>query len=201
DGRLRVATALGYDRQGSEPTYLTNRSVQPRFEIEQDLGAGARLRGGLEGSVDLYRLREGEPPPDEALVPSTAAPSRTNLTGALHAEVAWKLGERVEVSPGARVTVFDSSRPATGGETGRVRTTVPAVEPRLSGRVGLGASVVWLSTFGFSHQYPTLRVGGLPAVVAAGAGFPLGSERLQRTFQQSQGLEVALPAQTMLTVT
>src|SRR5690606_24639556 len=67
DGRLRVATALGYDRQGAEPTYLTNRSVQPRFEIEQDLGAGARLRGGLEGAVDLYRLREGEPPPDEAL--------------------------------------------------------------------------------------------------------------------------------------
>lgn len=201
DGRLRVATAVGHDRQGSAPTYLTNRSVLPRFELEQELAPGIRLRGGLEGALDVYGLREDEPVADEAVVPSTAAPSRTNLTGAAHAEVAWKLGSHVELAPGVRFSLFDSARPAVGSEPARVRTTVPAVDPRLSGRVALGPHVAWLSTFGLSHQYPTLRVGALPAAVAAGAGFPVGSDQLQRTFQQSQGVELALPERILLTVT
>lgn len=201
-GGLRVATALGHDRQGSDPTYLTNRSLMPRIELEQELHDNVRLRTGLHGQVDVYGLREAEPADaEDAIVPSTAAPSRTNLTGAVHADVVWRLGARVEVVPGARFTVFDSSRPATTTETTRVRTTVPALDPRLSGRVTLAPTVAWLSTFGVSHQYPTLRVGALPAVVGAGAGFPLGNDELQRTFQQSQGVEVALPAETLLTVT
>ena len=58
-----------------------------------------------------------------------------------------------------------------------------------------------LSTFGISHQYPTLRVGSLPAPVAAGAGFPEGSSELQRVLQASEGIELRLPARIVLTAT
>jgi len=46
-----------------------------------------------------------------------------------------------------------------------------------------------------------LRVGSLPAPVAAGAGFPEGSSELQRVLQASEGIELRLPARIVLNAT
>jgi hypothetical protein len=95
--------------------------------------------------------------------------------------------------PGARVDLFSSTRDTA--------TIVPAFDPRLATRVTLAPGVAHLSTFGLSHQYPTLRVGDVPAAVVSVPGFPVGGERLQTVAQASQGVELALPADFVLGVT
>jgi hypothetical protein len=61
--------------------------------------------------------------------------------------------------------------------------------------------VAWLSAFGLSHQYPTLRVGAIPGPILSVPGFPFGDAHLQTAAQASQGVEVALPADFVLTTT
>ncbi|HEY6723567.1 MAG TPA: TonB family protein [Polyangiaceae bacterium] len=204
-GRLRVAATLGLEEQGANPTFLTNKSVAGRVELEQDLAETLRLRGGLEGRLDHYGIEHRGPADAEGPIPpSNAEPPRQNLTPAAHADLVWRLLPSVELVPGVRVTLFDSSyAPADpgDGDPEQVRTTVLAVDPRLSARVTLLPRLAWLSSFGLAHQYPALRVGELPAPIAAGAGFPEGTSELQRVLQQSQGLEAVLPWELVLGVT
>jgi hypothetical protein len=61
--------------------------------------------------------------------------------------------------------------------------------------------VAWISTFGISHQYPTLRVGAIPPSEVSVPGFPFGISQLQTVAQASQGVEIALPAELTATVT
>lgn len=203
-GRLRVAATLGFDRQGARPTFLTNKSVAGRVELEQQLADTLRLRGGLEGRLDHYGIEHQELQEHEGSpVPSSADPPRRNLTPAAHADLVWRVLPSVEIVPGARVTLFDSSYSAPSGsdDRERVRTTVLAVDPRLSARVTMMPRLAWLSNVGLVHQYPTLRVGELPAPVATGAGFPEGTDELQRVLQHSQGIEAVLPWEMVLGVT
>jgi hypothetical protein len=108
---------------------------------------------------------------------------------------------RVEISPGARVELFTSSRAHTPGGTARTRRTVPALDPRLSARVALTPAVAWLTAVGLTHQLPTLRVGDLPAPVVSVPGFPLDRARLQTALQASQGIELALPGDVVASAT
>lgn len=202
EGRLRVGATVGYDSQGSDPLYLRDRSAALRVEVEQQLVPALRLRAGVEGGIDAYALKHEAPPdPDDPPVPTGVEPPPTNLTGGLHTDFVWRPTERVELVPGARVMLFDSSRARVAGDSTRARTTVPAIEPRFSARITLTRGAAWLSGFGLAHQYPVLRAGALPIMVAAGAGFPLGSSELQRTLHLTQGLELRLPAQVTLTAT
>jgi hypothetical protein len=82
-----------------------------------------------------------------------------------------------------------------------VRTTVPAFDPRLSARVTISTSLAWLATLGTSHQLPALRVGSLPAPIVTVPGFPIGERQLQVALQTSQGVELALPADIVVTAT
>jgi hypothetical protein len=201
DGQLRLGATLGHDSQGSDPTYLTDRSAALRLTIEQQLASVLLLRAGAEGRIDDYGIEQGTPAdPNEAVVPSNAEPPPTNLTAAAHADVIWRVVPRVEVVPGVRVALFDSARPASA-DAASTRTTVPAVEPRLSLRVSITPLLTGLASFGVAHQYPVLRVGAVPAPVAAGSGFLPGSSRLQRTLQVTQGVELRLPAAFALSVT
>jgi hypothetical protein len=102
---------------------------------------------------------------------------------------------------GARFAVFGSERRQSPPNSGRERVLVPAVDPRLAARVTLTEGVAWLSTLGLSHQYPSLRLGNVPAPLVTVPGFPFGVRRLQRAAQASQGFELALPAELMLTTT
>lgn len=201
-GRTRIGATLGYDSQGSNPSTISNRSAALRFELEQELAPTLRLRSGLEGRIDAYGFEQATPAdPERSIVPSSAYPPRTNLTPSAYADVVWRIVPRIELVPGARVTIFDSTRAEVAGDTAPRRTTVPAVDPRVALRLSVTPDVALLSNFGVTHQYPTLRVGELPAVVGAGAGFPEGTKQLQRVLQASQGVEVALPGHVVATAT
>ena len=194
--RLRLGATLGYDSQGSSPTFLLDRSAAFRADLEHDLAASLRLRAGVRAELDGYRFRREAPvDPQEAVVPSNADPPRTNLTLSAYADAIWHVTPRIEVVPGARMTAFNSMRARSQQDPTRLSTTVPAVDPRLSTRVIVSPGVAYLANFGLTHQLPVLRVGPLPAAAAAGAGFPDGSSRLQQVLQMSQGVEVALPAE------
>ncbi len=212
DGHLRVAATVGYDSQGgagtgdrAAVTTVTNLSAGARLEVDKKLSQTMRVRAGADVRIEEYGIAAGQAPTDpsgssEAQVPSSAAPPPTNMTGGAHADTVWHIAPRVEIVPGVRFDVFESTR-ANGPSGANATTTVPAVDPRLSARVTVTPSVAWLSTFGLSHQYPALRVGSIPAMLISVPGFPLGDSQLQRVAQASQGVEVALPADFTLTTT
>jgi hypothetical protein len=201
DGKLRVALTGGHDRQGAAPSYVRNRSAALRLELEQALSPRLRLRGGVDAQLDRYDLRLDAPQPWQGMVPSSADPPPTNLAAGVHADVVWRLSDRLEIVPGVRVQLFTSSRLEAPGSTARLTRTRPAVDPRLSARVGLTRALAWLTTAGLSHQYPTLRVGDLPAPVVSVPGFALERARLQAALQVSQGIELALPADLVASAT
>jgi TonB family protein len=201
DGRLRLAVTGGYDAQGAEPTYMTNESLGARLEIEQRIAESLRFRGGLDAQLDHYGMRITKQGPFEPVVPQSANPPPTNLSGGLYSDFVWRVTPRVELVPGARLALFTSSRDNETPSTGRTRTIVPAVDPRLSARVGLSSRIAWLSTFGLAHQYPSLRVGTVPAPMVSVPGFPFGTRKLQTAAQASQGIELLLPADLVFTAT
>jgi hypothetical protein len=208
-GRFRIAGTLGYDVQGggggdgAPPATITDRSAALRLEIDEKLSARARIRGGLEVSIDTYGFEQDTLAPNQAgavqpPVPATVDPPPTNMSGAAHLDVVWRPTPRVEIVPGVRVGIFDSKRPsAPAGD--QARTTVPAFDPRLSARIAITPNLASISTVGISHQYPALRAGPIPGLVLSASGFPFGDTELQRAVQASQGLEVALPAEVTLT--
>jgi hypothetical protein len=200
DGRVRLALTGGFDSQGAAPTYMSARSLSARLEVEQRLAPSLRFRGGADAHVDAYRLRilpQGE---REPAIPQTAHPPPDNWGAGVHADFVWHASRRVELVPGARFDVYGSSRKQPSG-TQQTTQVIPAVDPRLSARVLLLPGVAWLSSFGLSHQYPSLRVGDIPAPLLSIPGFPFGERQLQSAAQASQGVELALPADLTLTVT
>ena len=201
DGRVRLAVTGGYDSQGAEPSYMTDRSLGLRLEIEQQLAPSLRFRGGVDARLDAYDLEVTRQGPGEPAIPQSADPPPTNLSAGLHADFVWLASDRVELVPGARFDVYASSRRKPSPSTQRTRQVIPAADPRLSARVTLAPGVAWLSTFGLSHQYPSLRIGNIPAPLLTVPGFPVGDRQLQSAAQASQGFEFALPAAVTLSVT
>jgi TonB-dependent Receptor Plug Domain/Gram-negative bacterial TonB protein C-terminal len=214
-GHLRIATTLGYDSQGGAGvgdgaatagvTTITNLSAGLRLEADKRLSHAVRVRGGADVRLDDYGFAQGQGSIDQNGSPQSplsesADPPPLNISGGAHADVVWRVTPRVEIVPGARVDVFDSSR-ANGPSGARATTMVPAFDPRLSARVTIAPAVAWLSAFGLSHQYPALRVGAVPAILLSVPGFPRGDSELQTVAQASQGVEVALPADFTLTTT
>ena len=200
-GKLRLAVTGGYTSQGAAPTYVSNESLAVRFEFDQRLSAAARLRAGADGQFEKYHMRVTATAPGEPEVPAGANPPPTNLGAAVHGDLVLRLSPRVELVPGLRAEVFASSRANETPSTGRTETFVPALSPRLSARATITHGVAWLSNLGLSHQYPSLRVGTIPAPMLTVPGFPFGVQRLQTAAQASSGFELALPAQVVVTTT
>jgi TonB dependent receptor len=230
-GHLRIAATLGYDSQGGAGinsgssgmgggmgggmcsgtcqnqtpvgspavTTVTNLSTATRLEIDEKLSSTVRVRGGADAQVDHYGFAQGQAQA-ESVVPSSANPPPTNITWGAHADVVWHVTPRVEIVPGVRFDVFDGIR-ANGPSGSEASTIVPAVDPRLSTRATIAPWLAWLASLGLSHQYPVLRVGGIPALLVSVPGFPMGDSQLQTAAQASQGLEFSLPADFTLTTT
>ena len=193
-GKLRLAVTGGYTSQGAAPTYVSDDSLSLRVELDQRLSGSVRLRAGAEGQFAKYRMRVTATAPGEPAVPAGADPPPTNLGAAVHTDLVLRLSPRVELVPGLRAEVFASSRANEAPSTGRTETFVPALSPRLSARATISRGVAWLSNLGLSHQYPSLRVGNVPAPMLTVPGFPFGVQRLQTAAQASSGFELALPA-------
>ncbi|RYZ09905.1 MAG: energy transducer TonB [Myxococcales bacterium] len=201
EGRLRLAVTGGYDSLGAQPTYMTNRSLGARLELEQALTPELRFRGGAEARVDDYGIRVTREGPREPSVPQSANPPPANLSAGLFADFVWRVTNNVELVPGARFDVYGSARRNEPPRSGHARTAVPAVDPRLAARVRVGKRVVWLAALGMAHQYPSLRLGDIPGPLASVPGFPFDARKLQTAAQASQGVEVALPADLTFTAT
>jgi hypothetical protein len=200
-GRLRLAVTGGYDTQGAEPTTMSNHSLGGRLEIEQRLAQDLVFRGGADARFDHYGIRITKMGPGEPVAPASADPPPDNLSAGVHSDFVWRIARHVELVPGARFDVFASERPREAPASGTERTVVPAVDPRFSARAGIAPGIVWLGALGLSHQYPSLRLGDVPGPVASVPGFPFGHPELQTAAQASQGVELALPEDLMLTVT
>lgn len=201
DGRLRLAVTAGYDSQGAQPSYATNRLLAARLEIEQRFSQSLRFRGGADAELDKYRMRVTAQGPGEPVVPQSANPPPTNLRAGLYADMVWRLSSRVEIVPGARASLFASTRKHEAPSTRYEHWVVPAVDPRISLRVTLAPGAAWLSAFGVAHQYPNLRLGEAPAPLVTVPGFPFDDRELQRTMHGSQGFELQLPGDVTWTAT
>ena len=200
-GNLRLALTGGYTSQGAAPTYVSDNSLALRLEVDQRLSGAVRLRAGAEAQFAKYQMRIAALAPGEPAVPAGAYPPPTNLSAAVHTDVVLRLSSRVELVPGVRAELFGSSRANEPPSTGRTETFVPAVSPRLSARARIAPGVAWLSNVGLSHQYPSLRVGNVPAPMLTVPGFPFGVQRLQTAAQVSSGFEFALPGPLVVSAT
>jgi len=200
-GQVRLGITAGHDRQGAAPTYITDRSLAARLEIDRRWTPAVRVRAGASARLDDYGFRQNPTGPGDSVTPSSADPPPTNWTTGGYADAIWRVTPRIELVPGLRFDLFGSSRADAPAGTGRVRTTVPAFDPRLSARITIAPAVAWLGSVGVAHQYPALRVGSLPAALVSVPGFPFGDRQLQTAVQASQGVELGLPADLILTAT
>lgn len=199
DGHVRAEGLFGYDRRGAQPSYLKDISAALRLELDQALSSAVRIRAGAIASIDDYDFEERSTESDEPRMPSSADPPPLNLIAGVYADVVLRFGSRVEIVPGIRGDIYRSTRIDDEGD--RSTTTVPALDPRLTARITLLQGLDALSGVGLTHQYPALRVGSVPSVLVTGSGFPSGNATLQTALQASQGFEVALPAELVLTAT
>jgi hypothetical protein len=204
-GTLRIAATFGHDAQGgggltesAVPTTISDLSAATRIELDDKLSPSVRIRAGASAHYDRYGFEQLPPDADQAPVVASADPPPTNLTAAVYADLVWRVSPRVELVPGVRGQLFTSARSSAAQDI-HVRTTVPAVDPRLSARVTITPRLAWLATAGIAHQYPALRIGAVPGMFLTVPGFPLGDTQLQRALQLSQGIEVSLPADITVT--
>ena len=216
-GQLRLAATLGVEDSlaGSGQTQRTSviaNSVALRTEGQERLSAATQLRYGADVLLYHYSIDTGQIP---GLDVRSLYPDRNDVMAGAYSDVVWKASNRVEVVPGIRIDVFTSrlasaaappvaSAPAAppnseanGPLPGAMSSATAAVgvDPRLATRVAASRRATWVTTFGVSHQPPSLFV-PVP-------GLTLGrlNGGLQTSLQTSQGFELTLPADILLTAT
>ena len=199
EGRLRFALTGGYDRQGARPNYVKNKSLGARFEAEQKLSETVRFRGGASAEPTITRSRS--PRRDRAnRWCQNANPPPTNLSAGLRADFVWRITPRVE-SCRARASICMARLP---NQTPRHPAHDDHFASHRSAALGPrdhSARRRLADGLGVSHQYPSLRFGDVPAPLISVPGFPFGDRQLQSAMQGSEGFEVALPADLVLTAT
>jgi len=147
DGHLRAAvtftaddafTAEQNDTGVGHNAALSGPGARARVEWERKLTDGARLRAG--GDIGLRRFTKDESP-------LFVRPHHTDVESGVYTDVVWRPVRRVEVVPGFRFDMYNT----TNG-------TRAAPQPRASGRVSITPSLSWVSSFGVTHQEPTEQV-------------------------------------------
>ena len=185
DSTLRSAITLGLDRTRlSEGRSLQDRMVGGRTEIVQRISPRTVVRAGTDVQMDSYSVvaNEDELSPTASRA-SSYFPSRTDLTMGARADVVHEVIPGFEVTAGARVDFFASQG-----------ATAVGIDPRLMTRTSVGERVNVLTALGLAHQPPSF--------VVPVPGFQPGGLRggLQRSIQESLGLELLLGRGTTLTM-
>ncbi len=180
--KLRQAVTFGWDRTRlSASAYAQDRMLSARTEIELPLTDTALLRAGLDVVLDADSVDLTGGPGDANF--KTLFVPRTDLVTGARADVVWQVTPFLEVTPGLRVDVYNS----TGN-------TAIGVDPRLAARVTVRPWMRVLSTLGLATQPPSF--------ILPGPGFTLGlTGGLQQTAQSSVGVELDLPGDIQATVT
>jgi hypothetical protein len=191
---LRVGATLGRDIVGNDAATAIDDMFRLRTEIDTLSSRDLRVRAGADVQFDA--LRQGAAP--EGAVPSNAplVPSRDSVVWGAHADAAWRVHPRVEITPGLRAAIFDT-RPAGARSTTSANAS-PVLEPRLAVRARVLDGLTSVSTFGVSHQLL-----GVPAQYPSTSPNiePGLQEGLMSSVQASQGVEIALPASFSLSAT
>ncbi|WP_394830545.1 TonB-dependent receptor plug domain-containing protein [Pendulispora rubella] len=182
---MRTAFTLGLDRTRlSEGRQLQDRMVGGRSEIVHRISPRTMVRVGTDVQMDSYAViaNQDELSPSASRV-SSYFPSRTDLTMGARADVVYEATPGFEITTGARVDFFASQG-----------STAVGIDPRLMTRTNVGERLRVLTALGLAHQPP--------AFVVPVPGFQPGGLRggLQRSIQESLGLELVLGAGTTFTV-
>jgi hypothetical protein len=178
--RARLQLTLGADRrlsanenenQKAPNGSSKSKQIGIRFQGSQRLTSDSELRGGLDANLERY-----EPELELQAQGPVTFPTRTDDNFGVWSELALKPRRGFEIVPGFRLDLARSRG-----------KNYSFPEPRLSTRVRLLPKLAWLSGFGATHQLPSYRV-----YVPGGqvGGLELG---VQRAYQATQGLELALP--------
>ncbi|MRG94269.1 TonB-dependent receptor [Polyangium spumosum] len=186
--KVRAALMLGLDRSrqvGAESA--SNGKIGARLRGSFPIGKGkALLRGGLDLMVDRYDIVHKEPCDiavegcasgplgelDEAF--RALFPSRWDTAVGAWADALVVLSDRATITPGLRVDHYTS-----------MGNTALAVDPKITGRFGVGERVRIVPAFGVASQLPGFAP--LPALQIGGI-----TGGLQRSLQSSLGAEVKL---------
>lgn len=176
--RARLALTFGADKRLNSdegdpaPNGVSKtKSIGLRFEGAERLSHEVELRGGFDANLERY-----DPELEQMPQGAVTFAARTDRNLGLWSELSLKPRRGFEIVPGMRL---DLSR--SRGQT----YSFP--EPRLSTRARLVPKLAWLSGFGLAHQLPTYRV-YVPGGQVGGLEL-----NVQRAYQATQGLELALP--------
>jgi len=144
------------------------------------------LRAGLDAQFDRYDVpppRWGDPLDRDLRSFNALFPPRSDAALAARADLVWKLGRRVEITPGLRLDLFRSGQDSAVSADGRI-----ALRAAITDKIRL------VHAIGLAHQPPSFIVpvpGLSPATLADG---------LQTSVQSSAGIELDLPDATTATV-
>lgn len=192
---LRLAATLGRDIVGNDAATAVDDTFRLRAELDTRPTRDVRVRAGADAQFDA--LRQGAPPEGAAATNTPLVPSRDGVVWGVHADAAWRITPRVEITPGLRAAIFDT-RPVGEGLAGGDATTTPVLEPRLAVRARILPGLTSVSAFGISHQLL-----GIPAQYPSTSPYvqPGLQTGVMSSVQASQGVEVALPLSFSLAAT
>jgi hypothetical protein len=197
---MRLAATLGRDVVGNDVSNATQDSVRARAEVDARLTRILRIRAGAD--VAFERLRPGAAAPGAPPGAAQIAASRDAVLVGVHADAAWRLSRAVEITPGLRADVYSSTvyaAPSVAVMPGTIGgSAAPAIDPRLAARVRVTPSITAVSTFGVSHQLPSVIAQYPNATPLLQPGVVTG---IESSLQASQGLEIALPARIAVSAT
>jgi TonB family protein len=173
---FRQAFTFGYDRTGFDGGGVSDTLFATRSELRYVVSPYTTVRAGLDASVDMIdsTLEASE---TGSQIPIDLSP-RFDFAAGAYADAAFKVDDRLDVTPGLRAD-FYASDGATGG-------TAWAIEPRLSAVLRVARWLRLVQAHGFASQRPSFFLPGPGFAPNLGGG-------LQRSFQTSAGLEADLP--------
>ncbi len=201
-GSLRFAATTGVNIQGNDVGSVTDRILGTRIDVTQSLTSDLRLALGASITQERYDVEVHA----KGLVtdPQLLFAPRSDLTNAVHAELAWRVSLGVQIDVGMRAGMFSTLRDAYPRRygLGTLDPTLPppaggvakvALDPRATVRARLDRRVTFVSAFGIAH--------GPPSFFLPGLSMSRLEDGLQTAVQSSSGLEVALPGDVSVRAT
>jgi hypothetical protein len=177
--RIRVAVTGGYDSTGGveeATSFVSNRSVRLRSELETDLSEVVTLHAGIDGRLDDFKLDT-----DPALLNfadySRLFPARVEQNAGVYLSTELRPTRNITLVPGIRADLYrDRGVVATG------------VDPRISADFRVSERVSLQHSFGVAHQRPNF----VPNIPAAQVADLEGG--LQQALLWSSGMKLKLPS-------